>query len=53
MQIVEVPTNYQINYVQWKLNRHDDFLTNGKNFLQGKNPTKWISGHHSQESINQ
>ena len=26
---------------------------NEENLSQGKNPTGWISGHHSQESINQ
>ena len=28
-------------------------LTSGKNIFQGKNPTRWFSSHHSQESINQ
>ena len=47
MQIMEAPTNHQINYVQWKLNKHGDLLTNEENLSQGKNPTEWFSGQHS------
>ena len=39
--------------MQRKINWHDNLLTNGENLLQGKNSTRWISAHHSQESTNQ